>query len=145
MNWMDTDFCDSWFIVMTDLDSRRRWLNCYHRGHGTMSRRSDARVRWVEWNSWAHSRAELSRWSWYTSSSVRCWESVIVASIAMRMVVLFGPFDSCSLLLFAPRIPLCHPIGMLSDLCTIIECAMCTDDTMNTAHSIITSFGLHRP
>ena len=51
-----------------------------------------------------------------------------MASNAMRMVVLFGPFDSCALLLLAPRIPLCRPIGMLSDLCTIIEHAMYTDD-----------------
>ena len=46
----------------------------------------------------------------------------------MRMVVLIGPFDFCSLLLFAPRIPLRRPIGILPDLCTIIERAMYTDD-----------------
>ena len=42
--------------------------------------------------------------------------------------MLIDASTSCSWSLFAPRIPLHRPIGMLPDLCTIIECAMYTDD-----------------
>ena len=46
----------------------------------------------------------------------------------MRMVVLIGSDDPCFLSLFASRIHLHRPIGILSDLCTIIERAMYTDN-----------------
>ena len=67
--------------------------------------------------------------------------SVVVAATAMRMVVSGGAVDSWSLSLFsAPRIPLRRPIGILPDLCTIIECAMYTDPNPET---IIQTFLVH--
>ena len=51
-----------------------------------------------------------------------------MAAIAMRMVVLIGPVDSCFFLVVRLDDSLRLPIGILPDLCMIIGCAMYTDD-----------------
>ena len=58
----------------------------------------------------------------------------------MRVVVLIDAVTSCPLSLFAPRIPLRRPIGMLRDLCTIIAYAMYTGSNPET---IIQTFLVH--
>ena len=72
--------------------------------------------------TWSCDRHWRYMWSlvWFEDGVLSWWP------FAVQMVVLIDVVGSCCSIVIAPRIPLCRPIGLLPNLCMIIECPMYT-------------------